>query len=152
MNDDRTLCELRAACERGDIETVVKLLRRVAALTTTSLALAKRTIRTRFGSEFPARLLNLAISEERATFLRSQRAQFFRSKADSNSDQRISRKDSLMAQFGRRGGMTKCPKGFATMKPETAAAVRAAALAGRQQAKAQREAASRALEAALNQG
>lgn len=150
MNDDRTLCELRAACKRGDIETVVKLLRRVAALSKTSLAQAKRDIRTRFGPEFPARLLNLAIREEREAFLRSQRAQFFRSKADSNSNQRISRKDSLMAQFGRRGGMTKCPKGFATMKPETAAAVRAAARVGRQRAKAQRDEARKALEATLN--
>jgi hypothetical protein len=154
MNDARTLSDVASACERGDLGAILGLLKRIAALSDVALAEANRLIRARFdASQCPRRLWSGAVRDARAEFFRSERAKALSAKAANNPDSKLlRRKDSLMAQFGKRGGMTKCPKGFATMNSETAAAVRAAALAGRQRAKAQRDAARRTLEATvLNQ-
>jgi hypothetical protein len=118
-------------------------LKPIAALSKVALAEANRLIFARFdATQCPRRLWSGAVRDARAEFLRSEREKSLSNKAVNNPDPKfLRRKDSLMAQFGRRGGMTKCPKGFATMKPETVAAVRAAALAGRKRAKTEREAA-----------
>jgi hypothetical protein len=74
MADSHTiLAAVQSACEAGDLEAVVGLLRPMAALDKVSLAAGKGLIRLRFGDRFPARLLNSAIQAEREAFLESQR-------------------------------------------------------------------------------
>ncbi len=143
MNDARTLRDLQVILAAGDVAALWnrQMLRRLAGLSKTSLASAKREIRRRFGLDCCPLLLSRAIREERTGLLQSLRAEQFNSKSGSISLSKRAGSDRLMALFARRGGMVRCKKGLARMSPQKLAAVRAAALAGRKRAKASREAA-----------
>lgn len=142
MNDARTLADVQAICEMGDLKGVwhYTMLKRLAALNTPSLGAAKRIIRARFGRACAPQALARAIREERGKFLQSERAKVFSSKTVSNSGPKLSyKRTALAAAFGRLGGMTRCAKGFARMTPEKRAEIQAKALEGRKRARARRE-------------
>ena len=152
MNDTRTLSAVASACERSDLGAILGLLKPIAALSKGAMAEANRLIFARFDAfHCPRRLWSAEVRYMREEFLRSERVKALNAIAANNPDPKFLRKkDALMAKFGRRGGMAKCPKGFATMAPETAAVVRAAALAGRQRAKARRDAVRGTVEETIN--
>ena len=105
MNDLDTLLAVQSACDEGDIRVfaTINMLKRLGRLSKPALAIAKRMIRARFGSDFPPHLLSRAIRLEREKFLHAERAKSFASKAASSlSSESLRKKDRLAVAFGRR--------------------------------------------------
>jgi len=146
-HDGDILSQVRDICAAGDPRPLwsVTMLRTLASLTKPALSQAKRMVRYRFGRDILPRVLNRAIATEREKLFAEIRGMDF-SIAGSHFAHAFSAKDPLSSVFGRRGGMVRCKKGLAAMSAEKKSAIRAKALAGRRRARAEREAARRAIE------